>query len=115
MPDPQAHRLLDPLDAAARLAGPRVWRPALAVVLGWSRRQWPVDLHGAFVHDSTAIEWVADDGDRRGGGAAGRGSPPPPRRGPPPPPRPPPPAPAPPPPPPRGAPAPPGAGGSPAG
>jgi len=70
MPDPQAHRLLDPLDAAARLAGPRVWRPALAVVLGWSRRQWPADLHGAFVHDSTAIEWVADDGDRRGDGAA---------------------------------------------
>src|SRR4051794_41913347 len=85
MPDPQAHRLLDPLDAAARLAGPRVWRPALAVVLGWSRRQWPADLHGAFVHDSTAIEWVADDGDRRGDGAAGVGADPPPGAGAPPP------------------------------
>lgn len=69
MPDPQAHRLLDPLGAAARLIGGAIWQPALAVVLGWSRRHWPADLHGTFVHGSTVIDWVADDGDRRGDGA----------------------------------------------
>ena len=41
----------------------------LAVVLGWSGRRWPADLHGAFVHDSPVLEWIADDGDRRGDAA----------------------------------------------
>jgi predicted NAD/FAD-dependent oxidoreductase len=64
MPDPQAARLLggDVPDAG--------WRPSLAVALGWPGRRWPSDLHGAFVHDSPVLEWVADDGDRRGDGAA---------------------------------------------
>ncbi|HYX96117.1 MAG TPA: NAD(P)-binding protein [Geodermatophilus sp.] len=68
MPDPQARRLLD-ADAAGRLLDDRPWEPSLAVVLGWSERRWPADLHGAFVHDDPAVTWVADDGDRRGDGA----------------------------------------------
>ena len=69
MPGPQAARLLDPGSAAGRLAAQERWQPAIAVVLGWRERRWPADLHGAFVHDSPAIDWVADDGDRRGDGA----------------------------------------------
>jgi predicted NAD/FAD-dependent oxidoreductase len=63
MPHPQAARLLghDVPDAG--------WRPSLAVALGWPDRRWPVDLHGVFVHDSPVLEWLADDGDRRGDGA----------------------------------------------
>ena len=68
MPDPQGRRLLD-ADAAGRLLDDRPWEPSLAVVLGWSERRWPADLHGAFVHDDPAVTWVADDGDRRGDGA----------------------------------------------
>jgi renalase len=68
MPDPQARRLLD-ADTAGRLLDDRPWEPSLAVVLGWSERRWPADLHGAFVHDDPAVTWVADDGDRRGDGA----------------------------------------------
>ena len=64
MPDPQAARLFagDVPDAG--------WRPSLAVALGWPDRHWPADLHGVFVHDSPVLEWLADDGDRRGDGAA---------------------------------------------
>ncbi|WP_100502172.1 NAD(P)/FAD-dependent oxidoreductase [Geodermatophilus chilensis] len=68
MPDPQARRLLD-ADTAGRLLDERPWEASLAVVLGWSERRWPADLHGAFVHDDPAVTWVADDGDRRGDGA----------------------------------------------
>ncbi|MBJ7450701.1 MAG: NAD(P)-binding protein [Blastococcus sp.] len=69
MPGPQAARLLDPSGPAAALAGTEAWDPVLAVVLGWPERQWPADLHGAFVHDDPAVEWIADDGDRRGDAA----------------------------------------------
>ncbi|WP_448642426.1 NAD(P)/FAD-dependent oxidoreductase [Geodermatophilus sp. URMC 63] len=68
LPDPQARRLL-PGDLAGRLLGEREWQPSLAVVLGWDERRWPADLHGAFVHDDPVVEWIADDGDRRGDGA----------------------------------------------
>ncbi|MGY1779150.1 NAD(P)/FAD-dependent oxidoreductase [Geodermatophilus sp. SYSU D01036] len=71
LPDPQARRLLPP-DLAARLLDEedaRPWRPSLAVALGWDERHWPADLHGAFVHDDPVVEWIADDGDRRGDGA----------------------------------------------
>lgn len=67
LPDPQARRLLAPGTVPALDAGD--WQPTLAVALGWSRRQWPADLHGAFVHDSPVLDWLADDGDRRGDGA----------------------------------------------
>jgi renalase len=69
MPGPQAVRLLDPATGAGALAAAERWQPAIAVALGWPQRRWPADLHGAFVHDSPAIDWVADDGDRRGDGA----------------------------------------------
>jgi predicted NAD/FAD-dependent oxidoreductase len=69
LPDPQARRLLEP-GLADRLLGQREWLPTLAVVLGWPARQWPADLHGAFVQEDPVVEWVADDGDRRGDGAA---------------------------------------------
>jgi renalase len=69
MPGPQALRLLDAATGAAALAARERWEPAVAVALGWARRRWPADLHGAFVHDSPAIDWIADDGDRRGDGA----------------------------------------------
>ncbi|MGY1812881.1 NAD(P)/FAD-dependent oxidoreductase [Blastococcus sp. SYSU D00820] len=68
LPDPQARRLLDDATAAA-LLGDRAWEPALAVVLGFDRREWPADLHGAFVNGDDDLAWVADDGDRRGDGA----------------------------------------------
>jgi renalase len=64
MPDPQAARLLTP-DAVPDAD----WQPSLSVALGWSQRQWAADLHGAFVHDSPVLDWLADDGDRRGDGA----------------------------------------------
>lgn len=69
MPGPQAARLLDPSGPAGGLAATETWHPALAVVLGWAERRWPADLHGAFVHDDPAVEWIADDGDRRGDSA----------------------------------------------
>ncbi|SDF28768.1 hypothetical protein SAMN05660662_1727 [Blastococcus aurantiacus] len=69
MPGPQAARLLDPSGPAGGLAAAETWQPVLAVVLGWTERRWPADLHGAFVHDDPAVEWIADDGDRRGDSA----------------------------------------------
>jgi len=69
LPDPQARRLLtrgSPADGALDARG---WQPTLSVALGWGARQWPADLHGAFVHDSPVLDWIADDGDRRGDGA----------------------------------------------
>jgi hypothetical protein len=71
LPDPQARRLL-PADLAGRLLGgeeEHAWQPTLSVALGFDERRWPADLHGAFVHDDPVVEWIADDGDRRGDGA----------------------------------------------
>ena len=70
MPDPQAARILDrslPVEQAA-VAG-RAWDPVLAVMAGWSRREWLEDLDGLFVHDDPVLAFVADDGRRRGDGA----------------------------------------------
>ena len=71
MPDPQAARLVDAAalpDLAALLDGPP-WTPQLALVAAWERRGWADDLDGAFVQGSDVLEWVADDGRRRGDGA----------------------------------------------
>ena len=70
MPDPQAARVLAE-DAAAHseLYGADAWDPTIAVAIGYDDRQWSADLHGAFVNDSPAIGFIADDGDRRGDGA----------------------------------------------
>ncbi len=69
MPDPQALRHLDEAFAEERaLVADRSWSPALALLAGWSHRCWaPMD--GAFVHDDDTIEWIADDGRRRGDNA----------------------------------------------
>lgn len=66
MPDAQAASLLgagledlsDSLD--------RAWEPVLALVATYAERSWPADFDGAFVHDDADIEWIADDGRRRG-------------------------------------------------
>ena len=71
MPDPQAGRLLaadGPLgDVRARLARP--WEPVVTVYALWERRWWP-DLDAGFVADDPLLSLVADDGRRRGDGAA---------------------------------------------
>jgi renalase len=68
MPDPQALMLLDPslTDERATIEG-RPWDPALVLAARWTKRQW--DWDGVFVHGSDVLEWVADDGTRRGDGA----------------------------------------------
>lgn len=63
MPDPQAARLAP--DAIAWVG----YEPVIAVAAGWSRRQWPV-AHAAFVNDDPDVTMIADDGSRRGDGAA---------------------------------------------
>jgi predicted NAD/FAD-dependent oxidoreductase len=69
MPDPQALELLAPgHPAAVRVAGRR-WRPAIAVAAGWAAREWP-ELPAAFVNDHPVLTMIADDGARRGDGAA---------------------------------------------
>ncbi len=72
MPDPQAARLL-PTDGhlgdlREDLTGRR-WEPVLALAAGWERRTWG-DLDGVFVNGHSVLSWVADDGRRRGDGAA---------------------------------------------
>ena len=75
MPDPQAARLLTD-DAAERPSAPGIaapldheWAPTIALAAGWPSRRWDVD--GVFVNaDAGALSWIADDGRRRGDGAA---------------------------------------------
>lgn len=66
MPDPQANDLLPP-EVASQLLDqpPSDWRPAIAVYAAWTERCWP-ELDGVFVDGSPVVEWVADDGRRRG-------------------------------------------------
>ena len=61
MPDPQAARLVTVPD-------PVPYRPTLAVVCGFAERSWTM-ADAAFVNDHPDIEFVADDGARRGDGA----------------------------------------------
>jgi renalase len=61
MPDPQAARLVDVPDAVA-------YDPTIAVVCGFADRHWSF-VDAAFVHDHPDVEFVADDGARRGDGA----------------------------------------------
>lgn len=64
MPDPQAVPLLGAglEDVAGSLT--RVWDPVLALVAAFAERTWAFE--GAFVHGDDDLEWVADDGRRRG-------------------------------------------------
>ncbi len=69
MPDPQAVDLLPESTATALLDGPPWdWRPVLSVYAAWTSRCWP-DIDGVFVEGSPVVDWVADDGRRRGDGA----------------------------------------------
>jgi predicted NAD/FAD-dependent oxidoreductase len=63
MPDPQAARLAP--DAADWVT----YEPVVTVVAGWAQRCWPIP-DAAFVNDDADITTVADDGSRRGDGAA---------------------------------------------
>lgn len=61
MPDPQAARIVPIPDAVEYL-------PAIAVVCGFATRSWSF-ADAAFVHDHPDIEFLADDGARRGDAA----------------------------------------------
>ena len=63
MPDPQAARLAP--DAADWVT----YEPVIAVVAGFAERAWPI-TDAAFVNDDEDITLIADDGSRRGDGAA---------------------------------------------
>lgn len=66
MPDMQAARLTGEGLDEVRAALDRTFEPVLALAAGWSRREWPHDLDGAFVNGHPVLAWVADDGRRRG-------------------------------------------------
>jgi renalase len=72
MPDPQARRLLDDtLASAAQLTDD--FEPTLALLAGWGERLWEQThpgFDGAFVNGDDTLTWIADDGRRRGDGAA---------------------------------------------
>jgi len=63
MPDPQAARLAP--DACDWVS----YEPVIAVAAGWSHRSWTV-ADAAFVNDDPDVSFIADDGARRGDGAA---------------------------------------------
>jgi renalase len=63
MPDPQAARLAP--DATDWVT----YEPVIAVAAGWAQRSWPIS-DAAFVNDDSDVSMVADDGSRRGDGAA---------------------------------------------
>jgi len=63
MPDPQAAQLApDVVDWVG-------YEPVIAVAAGWAQRCWPI-ADAAFVNDDPDLSFVADDGSRRGDGAA---------------------------------------------
>ncbi len=67
MPDPQAARLLDPVEHAEVLAALDVdFEPVLALTATYDARCWRDLPHGAFVNDDPLLSWIADDGRRRG-------------------------------------------------
>lgn len=68
LPDPQAAALLEPGTPAHDAVSDRVWEPVVVLAAGFATRTW--DLDGVFVHDDPVLSWVADDGARRGDGAA---------------------------------------------
>ena len=71
LPDPQALRLLDQDLVAERDAiADRDWDAVLALTTSWPSRRWPDGLDGVFVNKDETLSWIADDGARRGDGAA---------------------------------------------
>jgi predicted NAD/FAD-dependent oxidoreductase len=70
MPDPQALKVLGGgLDQERAVLAEQTWEPVLALQAVFPERTWP-DFAAAFVQDDDVLELVADDGDRRGDGAA---------------------------------------------
>ncbi len=77
MPDPQARRLLDD-ELPSRAVLDDDFAPTLALLAGWDERGWAdpdsavegAFVDGAFVNGDDALTWIADDGRRRGDGAA---------------------------------------------
>lgn len=63
MPDPQAARLAP--DASEWVE----YEPVIAVAAGWPDRRWAL-ADAAFVNDDPDVSFIADDGARRGDGAA---------------------------------------------
>src|ERR1700712_535756 len=63
MPDPQAARLAP--DAVEWVT----YEPVIAVAAGWPQRCWSIS-DAAFVNDDPDVTMIADDGARRGDGAA---------------------------------------------
>ena len=71
-PDPQMVRLIDTCDdfvPLRSLMNSIRWEPVLAVVAVFDERCWP-DITGVFVNASPVLSFIADDGSRRGDGAA---------------------------------------------
>jgi len=71
-PDPQVLRILnEQVEFAAVRAelGASEWQPVLALTAVYERRVWP-EITGVFVNGSDVLSFVADDGTRRGDGAA---------------------------------------------
>lgn len=64
MPDPQALRLLDDSLVAERRSLDQDFEPVLALSATFATRGW--DLDGAFINEDPVLDWVADDGRRRG-------------------------------------------------
>jgi len=71
MPNAQARRLLDDSVRSSALVDALehvTYEPVIAVTLAFDARTWEID--GAFVNDDPVLTWIADDGSRRGDGAA---------------------------------------------
>jgi renalase len=65
LPDPQAAPLLDAaLEEERAAVHGRGWTPVVALAAGFAERTW--DLDGVFVNGDPVLDWVADDGRRRG-------------------------------------------------
>ena len=70
LPDPQAAPLLDDaLTAEQAAVADRVWEPVLSLAAGWAQRDWLDGFDGCFVEGDAVLDWIADDGRRRGDGA----------------------------------------------
>jgi predicted NAD/FAD-dependent oxidoreductase len=70
VPEPQGYDLLpEPVAEELGLGRGLDWAPTIAIWAAWPERWWP-ELNGAFVDGSPVVSWIADDGSRRGDGAA---------------------------------------------
>jgi predicted NAD/FAD-dependent oxidoreductase len=70
MPEPQGYDLLpEPVAEALGMGRGLDWSPTISVWAAWDTRWWG-ELEGAFVTGSPVLTWIADDGSRRGDGAA---------------------------------------------